>query len=206
MNIIFLGPPGSGKGTQADLISKELNIPHISTGDIFRCNIKNQTELGKKASDYTSKGLLVPDEITNEMIKDRLNKEDCKNGFILDGYPRTINQAEFLKSIIKIDKIINFELNDEEIIKRISGRRTCPNCNAVYNIYRSPPKKENICDKCGSKLIKRDDETPNVVKKRLDVYKKETKPLIDYYKNEIINISASPSINEITKKVIEILK
>ncbi|MEM2139169.1 MAG: adenylate kinase [Candidatus Woesearchaeota archaeon] len=205
MNIIFLGAPGTGKGTQAKLLSEELKIPHISTGDIFRENIKNQTELGKKASEFINKGLLVPDEITNEMIKERLIKDDCKNGFILDGYPRTIAQAEFLKKITKIDKIINFELDDEEIIKRISGRRTCLNCNSVYNIYSAKPKKENICDRCGLELKQREDEKPEVVKKRLEVYKNETKPLLLYYKKEILNINSEKKINEIFLKLKEYL-
>ncbi|MEM4397483.1 MAG: adenylate kinase [Candidatus Woesearchaeota archaeon] len=197
MNIIFLGAPGTGKGTQARLLSEELKIPHISTGDIFRENIKNQTELGKKASEFINKGLLVPDEITNEMIKERLKKEDCKNGFILDGYPRTIAQADFLKKITRIDKIINFELDDDEIIKRISGRRTCLNCNSVYNIYSAKPKKENICDKCGFELKQRDDEKPEVVKKRLEVYREQTKPLLNYYGKNIINVSAKEIIENI---------
>lgn len=197
MNIIFLGPPGSGKGTQAKLLSEKLKIPHISTGDIFRENIKNQTELGKKAAEFMNKGFLVPDEITNQMLKNRIEKEDCKKGFILDGYPRTIAQANFLKSISKIDKIINFELDDNEIIKRISGRRTCQNCNSVYNIYSAKPKKDNICDKCGNELKQRDDEKPDVVKKRLEVYREQTKPLLEYYKKEIINLSAYDNIEKI---------
>ena len=165
VKLVFLGPPGAGKGTQAKIISEKLKIPHISTGDIFRENIKNQTLLGRKASEFMNKGMLVPDEVTNEMVKDRLGKPDTKNGFILDGYPRTIHQAEFLETVAKIDKVINFELKEKEIIKRISGRRTCKNCATIYNINYMKPKKEGTCDKCSGDLISREDEQPEVVNK-----------------------------------------
>jgi adenylate kinase len=198
MKLVFLGPPGAGKGTQAKLLAAKLNVPHISTGDIFRENIRKQTELGKKAAEYSNKGFLVPDDITNEMVKERLKKEQ---GYILDGYPRTINQAEFLDSIQKIDKVINFELEDNEIIKRISGRRTCRSCGSVYHVEFSKPKVEGVCDKCDSEIVQREDEKPDVVKKRLDVYKSQTEPLIDYYnkKGILVDIDAYPTIEEISR-------
>jgi len=203
MKLVFLGPPGAGKGTQAKIVSERQKIPHISTGDIFRENMKKQTELGKKAAEYSNKGLLVPDDLTNKMVENRLNGNDCKRGFILDGYPRTIPQAEFLDSIMKIDKVINFELSDEEVVKRISGRRTCSKCGTAYHLLYMKPKKSGNCDKCNSPLVQREDEKPEVVKKRLEVYKKQTSPLIDYYKKKklLVNISAFSTIEEITKKV-----
>jgi adenylate kinase len=203
MKLIFLGPPGSGKGTQAKILSDKLKIPHISTGDIFRENIKNLTDLGKKASEFMNKGLLVPDEVTNAMVEKRLKENDCKKGFILDGYPRTLPQADFLGLIQKIDKVVNFELDDAEIIKRISGRRTCKNCGTAFHIVFIKPKKQNVCDKCGSELAQRDDEKPDVVKKRLEVYKKQTEPLIEYYRKKKIlaDVSAYPSIEEVSKDV-----
>jgi adenylate kinase len=203
MKLVFLGPPGAGKGTQAKILSKKLNIPHISTGDIFRENMKKQTELGKKAAEYTSKGLLVPDEITNAMVGQRLKQKDCERGFILDGYPRTIPQAKFLDSIQTIEKVINFGLSDDEIVKRISERRTCKYCDTVYHLTYKRPKQKGICDKCSGQLVQRDDEKPRVVKKRLEVYKKQTEPLIDYYKNKgmLINVDATPSIEKVHKKV-----
>ena len=203
MKFVFLGPPGAGKGTQAKILAKKLNIPAISTGDIFRDNIKDQSELGKKAVEYTSKGLLVPDHVTNAMAEQRLMKLDCANGFILDGYPRTINQAKFLDEIETIDKVINFVLTDDEVIRRISGRRTCKNCAAIYHIDFLKPKKKAVCDKCLTKLTQREDDKPKAVKKRLQVYKKQTEPLIEYYtkKEILVNVDSSPTIKEISKKV-----
>ena len=203
MKFVFLGPPGAGKGTQAKILSKKINIPAISTGDIFRENIKDQTELGKKAVEYTIKGLLVPDQVTNGMVEQRLMKLDCANGFILDGYPRTINQAKFLDNIETIDKVINFVLTDKEVIRRISGRRTCKNCGAIYHIDFLKSKKKGVCDKCNIKLTQRKDDKPMAVKKRLQVYKKQTEPLIEYYnkKGILINIDSNPTIKEIGHKV-----
>lgn len=203
MKFVFLGPPGAGKGTQAKILAKKLNIPAISTGDIFRDNIKDQTELGKNAVEYTSKGLLVPDHVTNGMVEQRLMKMDCANGFILDGYPRTINQAKFLDNIETIDKVINFVLTDDEVIRRISGRRTCENCGAIYHIDFLKPKKKAVCDKCAIKLTQREDDKPKAVKKRLQVYKKQTEPLIEYYtkKGILVNVDSSPTIKEISHKV-----
>ncbi len=205
MKLIFLGPPGAGKGTQAKILSKKMNIPQVSTGDLFRENLKNETELGIEAKKYMDKGLLVPDKVTNAMAKKRLERDDCKEGYILDGYPRTIPQAEFLDSVQDIDKVVNFELTEEEVVKRISGRRTCMSCGEMYHLMFKKPQKENTCDKCGSELTQRADDKPEAVKKRLEVYRKLTEPLIKYYtmQNKIINISAMPGIEEIAQEVEE---
>ena len=186
MKIIMLGAPGAGKGTQAKKIAQKYGIPHISTGDIFRANIKNGTELGKKAKTYMDQGLLVPDELTVDLVIDRVNQEDCKDGYILDGFPRTIPQAESLDAALakmgqKVDYAINVEVPDENIINRMSGRRACVGCGATYHIKYNPPKTEGICDACGEKLILRDDDKPETVQKRLGVYHDQTQPLIDYY-------------------------
>jgi adenylate kinase len=203
MKFVFLGPPGAGKGTQAEMLAHKFDIPHISTGDIFRENIKQKTELGKKASEFSSKGLLVPDEITNEMVKKRLKKSDCKKGFILDGYPRTITQAQYLEKIEKIDRVVNFILDETEVVRRISGRRTCKNCGSVYHVEFSPSKKQGVCDKCGSPIIQRDDESASAVKIRLKEYETKTAPLVDYYreKNLLTDIDATGSIEEVHELV-----
>jgi len=182
----MLGAPGAGKGTQAKMIAKEYGIPHVSTGDIFRANIKEGTELGKEAKGYMDKGLLVPDELTVKILLDRVAKDDCKNGYVLDGFPRTIPQAEVLEDALnklndKIDYAIDVNVPDENIIKRMSGRRACLKCGATYHIEHVPPKKEGICDACGEPLVLRDDDKPETVKNRLDVYHKQTQPLIDFY-------------------------
>ena len=186
MKIIMLGAPGAGKGTQAKMIAEKYMIPHISTGDIFRANIKNGTELGKQAKEYMDKGLLVPDELTVKILLDRVAQEDCKNGYVLDGFPRTIPQAEVLDKALSelgdhIDYAIDVNVPDENIIKRMSGRRACLTCGATYHIEHVPPKKEGICDTCGSELVLRDDDKAETVKNRLDVYHKQTQPLIDFY-------------------------
>ena len=191
MKIIMLGAPGAGKGTQAKLIAEKYNIPHISTGDIFRANIKEGTELGKEAKQYMGKGQLVPDELTVRILLDRVAKDDCKNGYVLDGFPRTIPQAEVLDTEVaklgdKIDFAIDVAVPDENIIKRMSGRRSCPGCGRTYHIVHIPPKKEGICDDCGKELVLRDDDKPETVKSRLDVYHKQTQPLIDYYSKQNI--------------------
>ena len=186
MKIIMLGAPGAGKGTQAKMIADKYGIPHVSTGDIFRANLKEGTELGLKAKEYMDKGELVPDELTVSILLDRVAKDDCKNGYVLDGFPRTIPQAEVLEKELdklgdKIDLAIDVEVPDENIIKRMGGRRACVKCGATYHIEHVPPKKEGICDTCGSELILRDDDKPETVSNRLSVYHAQTQPLIDFY-------------------------
>ena len=189
MKVIMLGAPGAGKGTQAKKIAEKYEIPHISTGDIFRANIKNGTELGNKAKSYMDQGHLVPDELTCDLVVDRIKQADCKNGYVLDGFPRTIPQAEALKAALEkmgetIDYAINVEVPDENIIDRMSGRRACVSCGGTYHIKYNPTKKEGICDACGGELILRDDDKPETVKQRLEVYHTQTQPLIDYYTKE----------------------
>ena len=186
MKIIMLGAPGAGKGTQAKKIAEKYHIPHISTGDIFRANIKNGTELGKKAKTYMDQGLLVPDELTVDLVIDRVGQDDCKDGYILDGFPRTIPQAECLDAALekrgeKVDFAINVEVPDENIVNRMSGRRACVGCGATYHIKYNPTKVDGVCDACGEKLVLRDDDKPETVQKRLGVYHDQTQPLIDYY-------------------------
>ncbi|MCR5177387.1 MAG: adenylate kinase [Lachnospiraceae bacterium] len=186
MKIIMLGAPGAGKGTQAKMIADKYSLPHVSTGDIFRANLKEGTELGKKAKEYMDKGALVPDELTVEILLDRVAKDDCKNGYVLDGFPRTIPQAEVLDSELKklgdaVDLAIDVEVPDENIVRRMSGRRACLKCGATYHVEYIPPKKEGICDDCGEPLVQRDDDKEETVKKRLSVYHEQTQPLIDYY-------------------------
>ena len=219
MNIIMLGAPGTGKGTIAGILAENLGIPQISTGDIFRANIKEGTELGKLADSYISKGQLVPDDVTVQIVVDRLNEPDAKNGVILDGFPRTVVQADKLKQILnekgeKVDITINLTTPEDEIIERIVNRRVCSNqnCKAVYNIVLNPPKVEGICDKCGSELITRKDDKVETVKSRLEQYFKQTSPLVDYYEKEGILYSAvvSKSINklgaDVAKDILEYLK
>ena len=189
MKIIMLGAPGAGKGSQASRISAMYKLPPISTGDIFRANLKEETELGKKAKHYMDRGELVPDDITIAMLLERIHKEDCKNGYILDGFPRTIPQAEALKEALekskeKIDLALDVEVPDELIVKRMAGRRSCPNCGAIYHVLTLPPKIEGTCDRCGGKLVQREDDNEETVKKRLQVYHDATEPLIHYYKKE----------------------
>lgn len=189
MKIIMLGAPGAGKGTQAKMIADKYGVPHISTGDIFRANIKNGTELGMEAKKYMDQGLLVPDELTVKILLDRVANDDCKNGYVLDGFPRTIPQAEVLDNALnelgdKIDFAINVDVPDENIINRMSGRRACLSCGATYHIEHIPPKAEGICDRCGKELILRDDDKPETVKNRLGVYHEQTQPLIDFYEKK----------------------
>ena len=191
MKIIMLGAPGAGKGTQAKQIADKYKIPHISTGDIFRANIKNNTELGQKAKQYMDQGLLVPDELTCDLVMDRIKQDDCKNGFILDGFPRTIPQAEALDAALdkineKMDYAINVDGPDENIVNRMGGRRCCLNCGATYHVVTIPTKVEGICDRCGSPVVLRDDDKPETVQKRLTVYHDQTQPLIDYYEKQSI--------------------
>ncbi len=212
MKIVMLGAPGAGKGTQAKLIAEAYNIPHISTGDIFRANIKNNTELGKKAKEYMDKGLLVPDELTCDLVVDRLSQDDAKNGYVLDGFPRTIPQAEALTEALKkrnesIDFALDVDVPDENIVKRMSGRRACINCGATYHIMYAAPKKEGICDKCGNELVLRDDDKPETVQKRLTVYHDQTQPLIEYYKNAGVlhELDGTKDINDIFASIKELL-
>ena len=191
MKIIMLGAPGAGKGTQAKQIADKDKSPHISTGDIFRANIKNNTELGQKAKQYMDQGLLVPDELTCDLVMDRIKQDDCKNGFILDGFPRTIPQAEALDAALdkineKMDYAINVDVPDENIVNRMGGRRCCLNCGATYHVVTIPTKVEGICDRCGSPVVLRDDDKPETVQKRLTVYHDQTQPLIDYYEKQSI--------------------
>ena len=212
MKIIMLGAPGAGKGTQAKQIAGKYSIPHISTGDIFRANIKNGTELGKKAKEYMDQGLLVPDELTCDLVVDRIGQDDCKNGFVLDGFPRTIPQAEALTNALnelgqKMDFAIDVDVPDENIVKRMSGRRACLECGATYHIVSIPPKKEGICDACGSELVLRDDDKPETVQKRLDVYHEQTQPLIDYYKKAGIlkSVDGTQPMEDVFADIIKIL-
>lgn len=191
MKIIMLGAPGAGKGTQAKKIAAKYGIPHISTGDIFRANIKNGTELGKKAKTYMDQGLLVPDELVVDLVVDRVNQEDCENGYVLDGFPRTIPQAEALDKALaaqgqKMDYAIDVDVPDENIVRRMGGRRACVGCGATYHLEYAPTRQEGICDVCGGELILRDDDKPETVLKRLGVYHEQTQPLIDYYKAQNI--------------------
>ena len=212
MKIIMLGAPGAGKGTQAKKIAEKYEIPHISTGDIFRANIKEGTELGKKAKTYMDQGLLVPDELVVDLVVDRLQKDDCKKGYILDGFPRTIPQAESLTEALdkiheKMDFAIDVEVPDENIVTRMGGRRACVGCGATYHIVFNPTKKEGICDTCGEALILRDDDKPETVQKRLDVYHAQTQPLIDYYKNAGIlkEVDGTMDMEDVFKAIVQIL-
>ena len=212
MKIIMLGAPGAGKGTQADKISAKYNIPHISTGDIFRANIKNNTELGQKAKSYMDKGELVPDELVVDLVVDRIKADDCTNGYVLDGFPRTIPQAEALDAALaaindKVDYAINVEVPDENIINRMSGRRACVACGATYHIVHIPTKVEGVCDKCGADLILRDDDKPETVKNRLNVYHEQTQPLIDYYtaKNVLHEVDGTKAMEDVFSSIVSIL-
>ncbi|MDE7007996.1 MAG: adenylate kinase [Lachnospiraceae bacterium] len=189
MKIIMLGAPGAGKGTQAKLIAEKYGIPHVSTGDIFRANIKDGTQLGREAKEYMDQGLLVPDELTVKILLDRVAKEDCKDGYVLDGFPRTIPQAKVLDAALceigdQVDFAVNVDVPDESIIRRMGGRRACLACGATYHTEYIPPKSEGICDVCGKELVLRDDDKPETVKNRLDVYHKQTQPLIDFYQEK----------------------
>ncbi|SHI18874.1 adenylate kinase [Sporanaerobacter acetigenes] len=213
MRLVLLGPPGAGKGTQASAITKKYNIPHISTGDIFRLNIKEGTDLGKKAKEYMDKGLLVPDDIVVSIVKDRLTKDDCKDGFLLDGFPRTVNQADALdieleKMGFKLDKVINIDVEKDELINRAIGRRICKKCGATYHVEFNPPKQSGKCDVCGEGLYQRDDDTEETVSRRIEVYLKETKPLIDYYtkKGIILNIDGKQSIEKVYEDIVKSLE
>ena len=212
MKIIMLGAPGAGKGTQAKKIAAKYGIPHISTGDIFRANIKEGTELGKKAKTYMDQGLLVPDELVVDLVVDRLHQDDCKKGYVLDGFPRTIPQAESLDAALektgeKMEYAIDVNVPDENIINRMGGRRACIGCGATYHIVYNPTKVEGICDACGEKLILRDDDKPETVQKRLGVYHEQTQPLIDYYTKAGIlkEVDGTVDMEEVFQNIVQIL-
>lgn len=212
MKIIMLGAPGAGKGTQAKQIAAKYSIPHISTGDIFRANIKNGTELGKKAKSYMDQGLLVPDELTCDLVVDRISQADAANGYVLDGFPRTIPQAEALTNALnarneKIDYAINVEVPDSNIVNRMGGRRACLGCGATYHIEFNAPKKEGVCDACGAELVLRDDDKPETVQKRLNVYHEQTQPLIEYYSKAgaMVEVDGTQDIDVVFQDIVKIL-
>lgn len=213
MRLILLGPPGAGKGTQAKRVIEEFDIHHISTGDIFRKNIKEKTELGQKVEGLLAEGKLVPDELTIEIVWDRLDQEDCKNGFLLDGFPRTIPQAEALdeglaKRGLKLDRVLNIDVDKDSLVKRLSGRRVCPNCGASYHIDNNPPKVEGICDVCQTPIIQREDDKEQTVLDRIKVYDSQTKPLVDFYNKQdlVFTVDGTLPIDEITNKLVTELK
>jgi adenylate kinase len=199
MKLLFLGPPGAGKGTLSDLAVEKLGLPHISTGDLFRAAIKNETPLGLKVKSIMASGALVPDEVTIEMVKERLAQPDAKKGWILDGFPRTIPQAEALEKIAAVDRVVNFEVADAIVIGRLSTRRVCRACGKIYNVKSSPPKKEGVCDACGGEVYTRDDDKEESIKTRLDTYRKQTAPLIDWYgkKGVLVTIDGVGDPNEV---------
>lgn len=212
MNMILLGPPGAGKGTQAVNIVEKYDVPHISTGDIFRENIKNGTELGKKAQEYMNRGELVPDELVCEIATDRLSREDCADGFLLDGFPRTVFQAEKLDEFLtengkKVDAVINLEVEKEELITRLTGRRVCRKCGASFHVVNIPPKTEGVCDYCGGELYQRDDDTVETAENRISVYDSQTKPLVDYYTKAgcIVNIDGATGLENVFADIVTAL-
>ena len=212
MKIVLLGPPGAGKGTQAKSISNRYSIPHISTGDIFRKNISEGTPLGIEAKSYMDKGQLVPDEVTINMVKDRLTWEDCKNGYLLDGFPRTVAQAEALEGFLadrneKLDTALSIEVPSSFILERMTGRRVCPSCGASYHVKFNPPTKDGVCDVCGSDIVQRKDDTEETVSERLEVYERQTQPLIDFYnnKNLLSTVDGTKAINEVFESICSIL-
>lgn len=214
MRIVLVGPPGAGKGTQATRLAETLHIPHISTGDLFRANISWQTELGKLAKSYMDAGNLVPDEVTIAMAKDRMEQSDAEGGFLLDGFPRNVSQAQALDELLeaedmKLDAVLDLEAPENEVVKRIAGRRVCRNDSAhVFHESYQPPKKEGVCDACGGELYQRDDDSEETVRKRLEVYHTKTEPIIDYYKSQglVVTIAATGPVAEVTDRALEALK
>ncbi len=204
MHLVLLGPPGAGKGTQAGKLESAYNLPHISTGDMFRRAINQETALGTKAKEYMDQGKLVPDEIVNGIVKERLAEDDCQAGFILDGFPRTVNQAEELTAILEdldldLNAVINIEVGEEEVVARLSARRVCEDCGAAYHLKFDPPQKEGICDQCGGSLYQRDDDQPETIKERLAVYQEQTAPLVDYYQDRdlLVTVNGEQEIEEV---------
>lgn len=213
MRLVFLGPPGAGKGTQAKVLSKKLGIPHISTGDMLREAIASGSELGKRVETIVSSGALVSDDLMAEIVRERLSQADCLNGFILDGYPRTVNQAETLKEILKelgtkLDLVILIDVDEETLVERITSRRVCPNCHAVFNLKNNPPKKDNICDHCGTQLVQREDDTEEVVRNRYKIYLEKTHPLIEYYEREELlrKVPGDRSQDDVTEMLLQVLE
>ncbi len=211
--IILLGPPASGKGTQATRLEDKLGIPHVASGDLFRYNLKNETELGLKAKTYMDKGELVPDDVTIAMVLDRLSREDCEGGALLDGFPRTIPQAEALDDALAeengaIDLVLNIQVPEDVLIKRVTGRRLCRQCGASYHLTYQPPKEPGVCDKCGGELYQRDDDTEQTARKRLEVYREQTQPLVDYYEGQdlLVDIDGDQSIDEVTKSLVNAIE
>lgn len=210
--LVLLGPPGAGKGTQAVKISEKYRIPHISTGDIFRKNVKEGTLLGKKAKEYMDKGELVPDELVVELVKDRLNEDDCREGFLLDGFPRTVFQAEELDKYLKdkgiaVDKVIDIDVDEDVLLERMIGRRVCRQCGSPYHVKNMPPKKEGVCDICGGEVYQRADDTEETVRNRFLVYQKQTKPLIEYYEKagNIVHIEGTGGLDTVFESIVSAL-
>ncbi len=213
MRLILLGPPGAGKGTQAEFIIDNFDIPHISTGDIFRKNIKEGTELGTRAKSFMDQGKLVPDSLVVEIVEDRLKESDCKNGFLLDGFPRTVVQAEELDKVLEamsvdLDAVINIKVNPEMLVARAIGRRICRNCGATYHVVNNPPKQEGVCDKCGGELYQRSDDVEETVKNRINVYIEETSPLIQYYdkRGKLVDIEGEQEIHAVSQDIVKALR
>lgn len=213
MNLILMGLPGAGKGTQAEKIEKKFKTPHISTGDMFRLAIKEETELGKQAKRYMDEGQLVPDEVTNGIVEERLAMDDCQEGFLLDGFPRTLPQAEALDEILKklnksIDYVIHVEVPEDQLLERLTGRRVCPKCGATYHVVNNPPKEEGVCDHDGSALVQRDDDTEETVKKRLTVNIEQTKPLLDFYEDKgvLVTVNGDQDIDKVFAEIVSKLE
>lgn len=213
MRVVLVGPPGAGKGTQAQFIAARLSIPKISTGDIFRANVKGGTELGRKAKEYMDAGDLVPDEITNAMVRDRLAEDDAREGFLLDGFPRNVPQAEVLNEMLanlgaKLDVVLELKVDDDEVVRRLAGRRTCPNCGRIWHVELDPPRKEGVCDDCGGQLYQREDDSEQTVRHRLDVYQEQTAPLISFYERQgvLVCVEAIGPVEEVTKRAMDALE
>lgn len=213
MRVVLVGPPGAGKGTQAQFIAARLSIPKISTGDIFRANVKGGTELGNKAREYMDRGDLVPDEITIAMVRDRLAEPDARQGFLLDGFPRNVAQADVLNEMLadldaKLDVVLELRIADDEVVRRLSGRRTCPNCGRIWHVEFDPPQKEGMCDDCGGELFQRDDDREETVRHRLDVYQEQTAPLTSFYERQgvLVGVEATGPVEEITERAMEALE